>query len=509
MKTPLPRPSVSSASRPFAVLTKPWDAAGLQALSAGRLADTQLIVASNRAPCTHEHVDGQVHAVQPASGLVSAVEPMLQACGGTWIAHGSGGADRDMVDIRDGWQVPASNSGGGYRLRRLWLTQEERRGYCDGFANSGLWPLCHLAAVRPRFEAAHWEHYRSINTRFADAVACEARQRDPIVLVQDYHLALLPALLRQRLPQATIVSFWHVPWAHAEQMQICPWLPELIEGLLGSDIVGLQTPKDQQNFVASATRCGLATDGSLDLVRRGRRTRVRAYPVSIAWPAASAAPAGRRDSTASRLIVGIDRLDYTKGLLERLLAMEQLLLDEPQWRGRLRLIQVAVPSRSSLPSYAAYRAEVEGEVLRINRRFANPGWLPIELRLEQHGHSAVTALYRAADLCLVTSLNDGMNLVSKEFVAARDDEQGVLVLSRFAGAALELTQALIVNPYDTQALAAALQRGLTMSAAEQRTRMQALRATVKTRNIHRWAAQLLLDAAASREAGRLLLARGD
>lgn len=503
MKTLLLSPSSPVLQRPFTAPVRPWDAAGLQALLVGRLAGTQLIVASNRAPYSHESVDGQIERIEAVSGLVTAVEPLLRASGGTWVAHGSGAADRVLVDAHDGWQVPAAASGSGYRLRRLWLTPDEAGGYCDGFANSGLWPLCHLAAVRPRFDADEWAHYRRVNEKFADAVAGEARQRDPIVLVQDYHLALLPALLRRRLPQATIVSFWHIPWPHAEQMQICPWLPELVEGLLGSDIVGLQTPKDQRNFIAAAAGCGRVADGTHELVGRGRRTRVAAYPISIAWPLPSAlpAPATRQDADATRLIVGIDRLDYTKGLLERLRAVEQLLLSRPQWLGRLRLIQVASPSRSALPSYAAFRAEVEAEAQRINQRFARPDWSPIELRLEQHGHAAVVKLYRAADLCLVTSLNDGMNLVSKEFVAAREDGQGVLVLSRFAGAALELTQALIVNPYDTHAVAAVLHQGLTMSAAEQRQRMQALRDTVQNRNVHRWAAHLLLDAAVMREAG--------
>ncbi|MGY8904284.1 MAG: alpha,alpha-trehalose-phosphate synthase (UDP-forming) [Burkholderiales bacterium] len=521
---------------PPELVARTWDAQGLRLLLSDTLRGDQVIVVSNRAPCTHERVNGVIQLTQPASGLVTAIEPVVRACAGTWIAHGSGSADAAFVNENSIFQVPPTggeeSATSGYSLRRLWLSAAEQSGYCDGFSNAGLWPLCHLAHVRPSFVEADWTHYRRVNQRFADAVAKEARSADPIVLVQDYHLALVPAMVRQLLPRATIVSFWHIPWGHAEQMGICPWLPELVNGLLGSDIVGFQTPAHWRNFVDSAQRCGtpLTTaerranttpgyprsqgNGSSRITQQqtGAHTaQVRDYPISIAWPTPpeqtglpsiahcrSLAEARWALPKDAKLIVGIDRFDYTKGLLERLHAIEHLLLTRPQWQGKLRLIQVAAPSRTALQDYANFRTEVFAQVQRINARFAAHGPAPIVLLDAHHDRAAVTALYRAADLCLVTSLHDGMNLVCKEFVAARDDEQGVLVLSQFAGAADELSEALIVNPYHTAQVADALHLGLVMPAHEQRQRMRALRSTVQSRNVYRWAAHMLLDAATLR-----------
>ena len=490
-----------------------WDASRLRRFVTTALDGEQLIVVSNREPCSHERIDGRVQLIQPAGGLITAVEPVVGACAGTWIAHGSGNADREFVDDGDVWQAPAER--GAYRIRRLWLSNEEQRGHGDGFSNSGLWPLCHMAHVRPLFTERDWAQYRAVNRRFADAVVEEARQPDPVVLVHDYHLALVPALVRKHLPHATIVSFWHVPWSHPDQMGICPWLPEIVRGLLGSDIVGFQTPEHVRHFAAAVDHDARPApdQGGHEIVRHGHCTRVRDYPISIAWPTAPEVAAWpsvarcRLDAALrfalpadGRLIVGIDRFDYTKGLLERLRAVEQLLVSYPQWRGRIRYVQVAAPTRTALAEYAGIRMQVWAEVERINARFAASGPDPILLLDAHHDHAAVNALYRAADVCLVTSLHDGMNLVCKEFIAARDDEQGVLVLSRFAGAAHELTQASIVNPYHSAEVAEAIHRGLAMPPHEQRRRMRSLRATVRENNAYRWAASMLIDAAALRSA---------
>ena len=351
--------------------------------------------------------------------------------------------------------------------------------------------------------------------RFADAVAEEACQPDPVILVQDYLLALVPAMVRTRLPRATIVTFWHIPWAPPERMRVCPWLSELMDGLLGSDIMGLQTPSHRRHFVDSADQHATrsAAHHRHKIASHRHHTRILDYPISIAWPTVAEAAAfpcvercrvdaAERWSLPSdgRLIVGVDRFDYAKGLIERLRAVEHLLLAHRAWLGRLRFVQVAAPTRTGLRAYTQYRLQVFAEVRRINARFARVGWVPIVLLDEHHEHEAITALYRAADLCLVTSLQDGMNLGCKEFIAARDDDQGVLVLSRFAGAAHELSAALIVDPHYTEQVADALHRGLSMSSEEQRWRMQSLRATVKHRNVFRWAASVLLDTAALRAA---------
>ena len=545
-----------------------WDAAALRQLLKSNFRDDQLIVVSNREPHVHERVDGVLTVTQPAGGLVTALEPLLRASGGTWIACGSGNSDRESVDVRDGWRVPpavAQSSGhggrdrdggsdgdgdGSYRLRRVWLSAREVRSYGDGFANAGLWPLCHTAQVEPLFSVADWACYCAVNQRFADVVVAEAQRADPVVLVQDYHLALVPALLRRQLPQATIASFWHVPWAHPQRMAMCPWLAEILDGLLGSDVVGFQTPQHRQHFSASVkatlgagpartdAHTGVHTEVHSDphgLVHwRGRRTLVKDCPISIAWPVAQVpAPASASASALSpmsssltssfsssptvaacrraafarwglaldaKLVIGVDRFDYTKGLLERVRAVEQLLLAQPHWLARLRFVQIAAPTRSTLPHYARFRDQVVAEVARVNARFAPTGDAPIVLIERQHDRAAVDALYRAADVCLVTSLHDGMNLVCKEFVAARDDGHGVLVLSQFAGAAHELTDALIVDPYDTAEVARALDLALSMPESEQRRRMTALRRTVRRANVHRWAARVLLDAAGMRGA---------
>lgn len=510
-RLPVDAPAHKPVGPRFNAASNVWDADGLRRLLASALAGDQVIVVSNRAPYTHERVNGAPRITQPASGLVTAVEPVVRACAGSWIAHGSGAADREFVDAADVWQAPPA--AGGFRLRRVWLTPDEQLGYRDGFSNAGLWPLCHMAHVRPSFVERDWLNYRLVNRRFADAVVREARCADPIVLVHDYHLALVPAMLRSQLPDATIVSFWHVPWAHPEQMEICPWLPQIVEGLLGSDIVGFQTPQHQHNFLDSAERCGNAVSDRVRgaVVGRSHTTQVDAYPISIAWPSAAQMKAlpsiedcrSRAGSTCAlpadgKLIVGVDRFDYTKGLVERLHALESLLESHPQWQGRVRFVQVASPTRTTLPDYAGFRQRVFAEVDRINSKFGAAGQGPILLLAAHHDRAALNELYRAADLCLVTSLHDGMNLVCKEFVAARDDEQGVLVLSQFAGAALELSEALIVNPYHTAQVADALHRGLSMASGEQRRRMRSLRATVKSGNVHRWAANMLLDVAALR-----------
>jgi alpha,alpha-trehalose-phosphate synthase [UDP-forming] len=485
-----------------------WSADRLRALLKTQLRGDQVIVVSNREPYIHEHAkDGSIIVKRPASGLVTAVEPVMRACSGTWIAHGSGDADREVVDANDRVAVPPGHD--DYQLRRLWLTAEEEQGYYFGFANEGLWPLCHVAHVRPVFRESDWEAYKAVNQRFADAVVAEARSDDPIVLVQDYHFALLPAMVREKLPQATILTFWHIPWPNPESFGICPWRREILQGMLGSTILGFHTRFHCKNFIETVDRfleARIEHEHSTISFREDE-TLVEAYPISIEWPGAetvaswSSVPEARRivrerlglplDAT---LAVGVDRFDYTKGILERLNAVERLLEKHPEWIERFVFVQVAAPTRSSLEEYRAFQERVERLTLRINERFGRPGYQPVHLLAQHHDSAAVNELFRAADMCIVTSLHDGMNLVSKEFVAARDDEQGVLILSRFAGAAREMTEALIVNPYHVEETADALHRAAMMPAAEQRARMASLRSTVREFNVFRWAGRMLTDA---------------
>src|SRR6266567_2308094 len=455
--------------------------------------------------------------LRPASGVVSALEPIMRACSGTWIAHGSGTADRDVVDARDRVVVPPPPEAAAYQLRRVWLTEEEETGYYYGFANEGLWPLCHIAHVRPEFRRRDWEQYNSVNAKFADTVVEEATSQDPIVLVQDYHFALLPQMIKEILPAATIISFWHIPWPNPEAFAICPWREELLDGLLGSAILGFHTQFHVNNFVDTVDRLleARVDREEFAVTYRGKPTSVRRYPISVEWPPAAellAVPVEQcRTEIRQRhnlppehaVGIGVERMDYTKGIEERLRAVERLLEVEPQWIGKFSFIQIAAPTRIHIEEYRTYEARVRDLATRINQRFPEAIHPPIILKIEHHQPNDIFEYYRGADLCMVTSLHDGMNLVAKEFVSARDDERGVLILSLFTGAARELPEALIVNPYDTDQCAAALQLALTMPSAEQRTRMRLMRGLIQDFNVFRWAGRMLMDAAAMRRRGRL------
>ncbi|MFA6441992.1 MAG: trehalose-6-phosphate synthase [Sterolibacterium sp.] len=493
-----------------------WTPESLRAILQGELRGEDVIVVSNREPYIHQRRGEQIEVQRPASGLVTALEPIMRACRGTWIAHGSGSADREVVDRHDRIAVPPANP--AYQIRRVWLTAEEEAGYYYGFANEGLWPLCHIAHVRPTFRSGDWAQYVAVNRKFAKAVASEAKTKAPIVLVQDYHFALLPKMIRDELPDATIITFWHIPWPNPESFAICPWRDEVLAGMLGSSILGFHTQFHCNNFVDTVDRFleARVDRESFTVTLGGKHTAVRRYPISIAWPPEPemiGKPVAdcRNDirqlnglPPEHRLGVGVDRLDYTKGILERFRAIERLLELKPEWVGRFSFVQIAAPTRSGIDEYQHHEAQVRATAERINERFGQQGPPPIVLKVEHHEAREVYEYFRAADLCFVSSLHDGMNLVAKEFVAARDDERGVLILSQFTGAARELPEALIVNPYDADQCAAALHLALSMPATEQRDRMRLMRGLVAEFNVFRWAGRMLLDAAAMRRRGRLI-----
>lgn len=492
-----------------------WSPDGLRALLHKELTGERIIVVSNREPYIHSKKGEGIEVHRPASGLVTAVEPVMRACSGTWIAHGSGSADRMVTDRRDRVGVPPERP--EYTLRRIWLTKEEENGYYYGFANEGLWPLCHIAHVRPIFRSGDWEQYVKVNQRFADAVVREADSDNPVVLVQDYHFALLPGMIRKALPKATVITFWHIPWPNPESFGICPWREELLRGMLGSTIMGFHTPFHRKNFLETVDRY-LETrieHESSTVCREGNLTKVESYPISIQWPppwqdtqpsVTACREEARRElgMPSTHLVgIGVDRLDYTKGILERFRAVEKLFELHPEMIGSFTFIQIAAPSRSALEEYQSFDARVHALAQRINQRFSQGEWLPILLKAEHHEPEAVNRYYRGADVCLVTSLHDGMNLVAKEFVAARDDEQGVLVLSQFTGAAHELHEALVVNPYHIEQTAESIYRALTMPPFEQGERMRSMRALVRDFNVYRWAGRMLLDAARVRQREKL------
>ena len=468
-----------------------------------RFGTARIFAVSNREPYMHVLQGRETVCIVPPSGLVTAIEPVLRACDGVWVAHGSGSEDAANVDEHDRLRVPPEDP--RYTLRRVWLSQEEEAGYYDGFANEGLWPLCHIAHTRPIFRASDWEAYQRVNQKFADAVLEEMRDTpNPIVFVQDYHFALVPRLIKTARPDVRIAIFWHIPWPNPESFGICPWQAQLLDGLLGADLIGFHIPLHCNNFLSTVDRAVESrTDREHMTVRRlGHTTTVHPYPVSVALEDTRIERKPRPTNEellrefgvrAETIIVGVDRMDYTKGINERLIAVERLLEEHPFYLERLAMVQIAAPSRSRIPSYVALRQQVEETVERINQRFQTSNWKPIVLIERQCSHAEVDLWYRAASVCLVTSLHDGMNLVAKEYIASRQDEDGVLVLSKFTGAATELLDALIVNPYDIEAVAEAIHQGLDMDSADRSARMNRMRRHVMEHNIYHWAASILSD----------------
>jgi trehalose 6-phosphate synthase len=486
-----------------------WTAERLRVSLRNKLGAKPLFVVSNREPYMHvfREKDKAIQMIVPASGLVTALEPVLQACNGTWIANGSGNADREVVDEHDHLQVPPDRP--TYTLRRVWLTEEEESGYYEGFSNEGLWPLCHIAHTRPTFRLDDWIHYQRVNRRFADAVLEEMKgAQSPILLAQDYHFALLPKMVKEARPDAAVAIFWHIPWPNAEVFGICPWQRELLEGLLGADLIGFHIQTHCNNFLETVDHAleALTEWDRFAVNRQGHVTRVRPYPISVAFPKTNGEAKPSRSAgeergvlcaelgiEASLLAIGVDRLDYTKGIIERFRGVERFLELHPAYQRRFSLVQIGAPSRTDISRYQQFIQEVNAEAERINHRFQVGHWKPIVLLLRHHSHQEIARFYRAASVCLVTSLHDGMNLVAKEFIAAREDEQGALILSSFTGAAHELTDALLINPYDVQQLADAIYQALDLSSEQQATRIARMRKTIHEHNIYRWAAHLLSD----------------
>lgn len=489
-----------------------WTRDRLRAHALAALGGDTLVVVSNREPYMHQLQDGKPRLVRPASGLVTGLDPVLQACGGLWVAHGAGDADRLTVDSNDCVPVPPDDP--AYTLRRVWITKEEEQGYYYGFSNEGLWPLCHLTHERPVFRAPDWEQYVRANRRFADAVLEEIGDESAVVLVQDYQMALVPGMLKERRPDLRVGLFWHIPWPNPEAFRICPFRVELLEGMLGADLVGFHLQQHCNNFLDTVDRM---VEARLDWDRfaaelKGRSTLVRPFPISVQPWSERHVEGGEALLAEQRMLrdrfgigdvdigVGVDRIDYTKGLAERFRAVERFFERCPQHRGRFSLVQLGAPSRTHIPRYRDLVTELETLADAINWRFKadNAGWKPIHFLIAHHDADTVHAFLRMASVCIVSSLHDGMNLVSKEFVAAQgeaaargDAVPGVLVLSEFAGAARDLPDAIIINPYDTEDFAQAIRTAIEMSPAERVARMARMHSQVSENNIYAWAARFL------------------
>lgn len=492
-----------------------WNPASLRELLQKELAGDEVLILSNREPYIHNIKDDNIVVQVPASGLVTALEPVMRACSGTWIAHGSGTADKLTVDKKDHVLVPPDNP--SYKIRRVWLSKEEEEGYYYGFSNEAMWPLCHIAHTRPIFRTKDWTTYRNVNQKFANAVVEEAKTENPVILIQDYHFALAPKMIREKLPKATIITFWHIPWPNAESFGICPWREEILEGMLGSSILGFHTRAHCNNFLESVERhleCRVDRDMSTISFQK-MISAVNAYPISIEWPPRlidqmlSISECRKRIRVQNEILqnvrvgIGVDRLDYTKGILERFMTVERLLELYPENIGTFTFVQIAAPTRTTISQYQHFHSDVCELATKINKRFGNENYKPIILLAEHHDPKEVFEYFRGADLCFVSSLHDGMNLVAKEFIAARNDEAGVLILSQFTGAAKELHEALIVNPYNIDQCANALEIALNMPESEQKERMRNMRAQVQEYNVFRWAGNMLIDAARMRQRNRV------
>jgi trehalose 6-phosphate synthase len=497
---------------------------------ADRLARTRLVIVANREPYIHVKrrvveppglwgklrrarptEREEVTWMRPASGLVTALDPVMRTWGGTWVAHGSGSADRETADASGRLKVPPDQP--SYTLRRVWLTQDEEDGYYYGLSNGAIWPLCHIAYARPEFNESDWEAYRRVNRRFADVVLEEVGRGPAIVFVQDYHFALLPRLLKDARPDIIVCQFWHIPWPNAEAFRVCPWGEQILHGLLGNDLLSFHIQFHCNNFLETVER---TLEARVDyerfaVVRGGHATHVKPFPISID-PELWAGPAKLAERQAEsrsvrkalglegeRIIFGVDRLDYTKGIPDRIRAFERMLQRRPEWRERVALLQIGAPSRDQLSRYKALSQEVDDIVAWVNRTHGTPHWRPIVYLREHREPADIAALYRAADVCVVSSLHDGMNLVAKEFIASRTDHQGVLVLSRFTGAARDLHEAVLVNPFAVDEFADALHFALAMPIEQQMRRMKALHARVLGQTVYDWAAGILREATAMSE----------
>lgn len=480
-------------------LDSPWTAERLKEFFKAYSKDRQIFVVSNREPYIHKKVRNEIHWEVPASGMVTALEPVMEACGGTWLAHGSGDADKQTVDDKDKIQVPPDEP--KYTLKRIWLTDKEIAGYYNGYSNSALLPLCLLAHIRPEFSKRDWMVYRKVNGKFAQVLLEEIKNiQRPIILIQDYHFALLPAMIKKSRPDAEIGLFWHIPWPNVQMFSICPQRKEILEGMLGADVIGFHTQQFCNNFFETVGKEieSLADIEKFAITHQRQTSYIKPFPASVAFIN------GKKTENAIKpkfleslridvklLAIGVDRLDYTKGFMEKFKGVEFFFDMYPDFIGKFTLLQIAPLSHGGSEKYQQFNNKVTEEAERINRRFATNGWKPIILSKEYRTHKEINQLYQASSVCLVTSLSDGMNLVAKEYIAAKDDETGVLILSKFAGAAKDLKDALIINPYSAEETAEAIHEAVVMSISEQHRRMKKMRLAVKNYNIYRWAAEFL------------------
>ncbi len=483
-----------------------WTKETLQQLIKDKMGDYLFVVVSNRQPFVHVFKKGRIECQRGVGGVISAIDPVMRACQGIWVALSSGDADYHISRPSGKLKVPEDDP--RYLLKRIWINKEEEQGYYYGYSNDVLWPLCHLTFQRPTFRQEDWHHYQNVNQKFAQAVLEEIGDRKAFVWIQDYHLCLLPKYLKEKAPNQIITAhFWHIPWPSFEIFRICPQRKELLEGLLANDLMGFHTRYHCNNFVDVIDReleCKIDRE-RFSIVRNNHETLIRPYPVSVDFEGinnlieSSAVRQAQNNLveefnlTNRRVMIGLDRIDYTKGILERLWAVDLLLEKHPEFRKQIVFLQIGVLSRLHLAKYKALNDQINAVVEGINWKYATEDWKPVIFIRDNYSLIKLLALYRISEVGIVSSLHDGMNLVAKEYVSSRNDEQGVLVLSQFTGAARELTDAILINPYDQEGFAEGIYQALTLSEEERKKRMIRMREVIATQNIFRWAGKIISD----------------
>ena len=483
-----------------------WTEDKLRDLIHAKLGENALFVVSNREPYMHvlDEITGLPKCIRPASGVVTAIDPILRACGGTWIAHGAGDADKKFVNSKDKLGVPQEDN--RYILKRVWLTKAEEDGYYYGFANEGLWPLCHTTHTRPIFRQTDWQMYKKVNQKFADSVLEELPAKNPFVFIQDYHFTLLGKMIKEKRPDATIALFWHIPWPNPEVFAICPYQQEILDGMLACDLIGFHVQVHCNNFLDTANRlieCRVDTE-KFSVVRANKETFIRAFPISVngyissdtfkVEPVREVEKLKKEYDLKDKIVgLGVDRIDYTKGIIERILAIDRFLEKYPEYKNKFVFIQLAAPSRIHIKRYHELMGEIDELVEKKNWKYLEGDWKPIIYLKRHFSPEEIKPYYLLADLCIVSSLHDGMNLVAKEYAASKTDLNGALILSRFTGAARELTDAIQINPYSIEEFADAIKFSLEMPSEEKRKRMENMRKIISENNVYRWAGDIITE----------------
>jgi trehalose 6-phosphate synthase len=484
-----------------------WSKESLYNLAKENFSDHRLIVVSNREPYIHNYVGSKIECEAAVGGVTTALDSVMCATGGLWIACGNSKADKEVVDLNNKVMVPPEEP--LYTLKRVWLSRKEINGYYYGFSNQALWPLCHSTYVQPIFDESQWNTYKRVNSIFSQSVLEEIGNRKALVFIQDYHLALLPRLIKEANPAATVAQFWHIPWPRQRVFSTCPWQEEILDGLLGNDLLGFHTVRHCRNFLTTVNR---ATKARVNYEKAGvvwneKETLVRHFPISVDFEQLSQDSRkneiqeeikrlkGELGLSNESIGISIDRLDYTKGIPQRLLAIDRFLDRWPEHKGKTVFIEIQVPSRTQILSYRRLERKVDTLVKRINLKHASRGWKPIITLPGPLPPNTLAALRSMADLCIVSSLHDGMTLVAKEFVASKCDNDGILLLSSSTGAARELEDALLINPLAVDQFAASIKEALDMPKSERRRRMKRKRSIVKKSNIYKWAADIFSELA--------------